>query len=88
MISTNAVRKMHEPHPNIEDLIESGKVGLCDFHFQKGRDPHRDSVKIRRKVVERSIPHYGDRYGAGAGGLPESLGEKVDDIEVVDITKI
>lgn len=56
MISTNAVRKMHEPHPNIEDLIESGKVDYVISISQKGRDPHRDSVKIRRKVVERSIP--------------------------------
>ena len=88
MISTNAVRKMHEPHPNIEDLIESGKVDYVISISQKGRDPHRDSVKIRRKVVERSIPCITAIDTARVLADCLSLGEKVDDIEVVDITKI
>lgn len=88
MISTNAVRKMHEPHPNIEDLIESGKVDYVISISQKGRDPHRDSVKIRRKVVERSIPCITAIDTARVLTDCLCLGEKVDDIEVVDITKL
>lgn len=51
------VNKIHE---NAEDntitLIESGKVNYVISTSSKGRIPTRDSVKIRRKTVERNIP--------------------------------
>ena len=72
----------------MEQLIESGKVDYVISISQKGRDPHRDSVKIRRKVVERSIPCITAIDTARVLADCLSLGEKVDDIEVVDITKI
>ena len=41
---------------NILPLIESGNIAYVISTSTKGRNPDRDSVKIRRKAVERSIP--------------------------------
>ena len=51
------VNKIHEDdHTNTIELIESGKIQYVISTSSKGRIPTRDSVKIRRKAVERSIP--------------------------------
>ena len=51
------VNKIHEDdHNNTIELIESGKIQYVISTSSKGRIPTRDSVKIRRKAVERSIP--------------------------------
>ncbi len=88
MVPANAVRKLRDPHPNIEDLIESGKIDYVVSISQKGRDPHLDSVKIRRKVVERSIPCITAVDTARVLADCLSLGEKIDDIEVFDIAAL
>ena len=38
------------------DLLESGLVDYIISTSPHGRDPHRDSVKFRRKATELSIP--------------------------------
>ena len=38
------------------DLLESGLVDYVFSTSAHGRDPRRDSVKMRRKAVELSIP--------------------------------
>ena len=51
------VNKIHEDDKNNTiELIESGKIHYVISTSSKGRIPTRDSVKIRRKAVERSIP--------------------------------
>ena len=51
------VDKIHQnPANNTITLIESGKLSYVISTSSKGRMPTRDSVKIRRKTVERSIP--------------------------------
>lgn len=50
------VSKIHESDNNTLTLIESGKIDYLISTSAKGRLPNRDSVKIRRKAVERSIP--------------------------------
>ena len=50
------VGKIHESENNALRLIEGGKVDYVLSTSAKGRNPERDSVKIRRKAVERSIP--------------------------------
>ena len=51
------VNKIHEDdHNNTIELIESGRIQYVISTSSKGRIPTRDSVKIRRKAVERSIP--------------------------------
>ena len=52
-----AVDKIHEnPMHNTIELIESGEISYVISTSSKGRIPTRDSVKIRRKTVERNIP--------------------------------
>ena len=51
------VNKIHEDgENNTLSLIESGKLSYVISTSSKGRIPSRDSVKIRRKTVERNIP--------------------------------
>ena len=50
------VKKIHESEDNTLKLIESGKVDYVISTSSKGKLPARDSVKIRRKTVERAIP--------------------------------
>lgn len=51
------VKKIHESKENNTlKLIESGKISYVISTSSKGRIPTRDSVKIRRKTVERNIP--------------------------------
>ncbi|MDE5736886.1 MAG: carbamoyl-phosphate synthase large subunit [Oscillospiraceae bacterium] len=88
MIATNTVRKISEGSPNTMDLLESGKIHYMISTSAKGRLPARDSVKMRRKSVERSICSLTavDTANALANVL---LSEKtMEDVELVDITKI
>lgn len=55
-IPVTAVKKIHEADENTLTLIESGKISYVISTSSKGRIPTRDSVKIRRKTVERNIP--------------------------------
>ena len=56
-IDAVAVKKIHESSTdNTLTLIESGKIQYVISTSAKGRIPSRDSVKIRRKTVERNIP--------------------------------
>ena len=51
------VNKIHQnSKDNTLTLIESGKVDYIISTSSKGKLPTRDSVKIRRKAVERAIP--------------------------------
>ena len=88
MIATNMIRKISEESPNTIDLLESGRIHYMISTSAKGRMPARDSVKMRRKSVERSICSLTaiDTADALANVL---LSERsMDDVELVDITKI
>ena len=88
MIATNVVRKIGEGTPNIIDLLDSGRIGYVVSTDTKGRIPSLDSVKIRRKAVERSIPCFTslDTAEAFVGCLELAIDEK--ELELVDITKL
>ncbi len=55
-MKVTVVDKIHEGENNTLKLIESGRVDYVISTSAKGRIPTRDSVKIRRKTVERAIP--------------------------------
>jgi carbamoyl-phosphate synthase large subunit len=50
------VKKIHQAETNTMTLIESGKINYIISTSEKGRDPLKDSVKIRRKAVALGIP--------------------------------
>lgn len=88
MIATNAVHKLHEPEPNIMTLLESGKIDYVISTSAKGRIPQRDSVKMRRKAVERSIPCLTSLDTANALITCLKMEKTMADIDLVDLTKI
>ena len=89
MIACNAVRKISEdPDNNVLTLLESGKVDYVISTSAKGRQPARDSVKIRRKAVERSIVCLTAVDTANAMADCLSMDMTMDDIELVDITTL
>ncbi|MDE5600613.1 MAG: carbamoyl-phosphate synthase large subunit [Oscillospiraceae bacterium] len=88
MISCNVVQKIHEGENNTLQLIESGKVDYVISTSTKGRLPARDSVKIRRKTVELSIPCLTSIDTANALIDSMAIGQTICDVEMVDITSL
>ena len=88
MIATNLVRKISEGEPNTITLLESGKIHYMISTSEKGRMPARDSVKMRRKSVERSICCLTAIDTASALSKILESGKSIDDVELIDITKI
>ncbi len=87
-IPVTVVDKIHEGEENTITLLESGKINYVISTSSKGRLPSRDSVKIRRKTVERSIPCLTSIDTANA--LAQSLKSKYTEgtIELIDITRM
>jgi carbamoyl-phosphate synthase large subunit len=88
MIATNLVKKISDGEPNTITLLESGKIHYMISTSAKGRLPARDSVKMRRKSVERSICCLTAIDTASALANVLEAGKSIDDVEMVDITKI
>ena len=88
MIATNTIRKISEGSPNTIDLLESGKIHYMISTSAKGRMPARDSVRMRRKSVERSICSLTAVDTANALANVLMSGRTMADVELVDITKI
>lgn len=88
-MDVKTVNKIHEnPGDNILTLLDTGKIDYVISTSAKGRLPTTDSVKLRRKTVERDIPCLTsiDTANAIANSLlsrysPESL-------ELVNINKL
>ena len=88
MIATNVVRKIEEPSPNILDLVEENKIDYLISTNATGRKPAEHSVQMRRKAVERSIACLTAVDTAKALTDCLLMDKTVDDLELVDITKI
>jgi len=82
------VNKIHESENNAINLIESGRIQYVISTSSKGRLPSRDSVKLRRKTVERNIPCLTSIDTANA--LASSLKSRysVHNTELVDINNM
>ena len=88
MIPASSVRKMHEEHPNIIDLLESGKIDYILSTDAHGRDPKLASVQMRRIAVERAIPVFTSIDTAMAMAKCLAMDKTMADMELIDITKI
>ena len=88
MIACNTVRRISDEHPNILDLLESGMVDYVISTSDHGSDPDLDSVKMRRKAVELSVPCLTAIDTAKV--LVETLrsGATLDDVELIDISTL
>ncbi len=87
-IPARSVDKIHESDDNTLTLLESGKINYVISTSTKGRIPTRDSVKIRRKAVERNIPCLTSIDTANA--IADSLMSRYSDMstELVDINNM
>ena len=88
MIAANVVRRLEEPEPNIMTLMESGKIDYVISTSAKGRLPARHSVQMRRKAVERSIACLTSLDTANALANCLKMNQTINDVELVDVTKI
>ncbi len=88
MVAANVVRRVSEEKPNVMTLLDSGKIDYVISTSAKGRIPAFDSVKIRRKTVERSICCLTAIDTANAVADILMMGKKITDMEMVDITEI
>ncbi|MCM1022705.1 MAG: carbamoyl-phosphate synthase large subunit [Prevotella sp.] len=88
MVAANVVKRASEEKPNVMTLLDSGKVDYVISTSAKGRIPAFDSVKIRRKTVERSICCLTAIDTANAVADILMMGKNIDEMEMVDITKI
>ncbi len=88
MVAANVIRKASEEAPNVMTLLDSGKIDYVLSTSAHGRIPQYDSVKMRRKTVERSICCLTAIDTANAVADILSMGKSIDDVEMVDITKI
>ena len=89
MIAANHVYRIHEAkEPNVITLLESGEISYVISTSETGRKPSLDSVRMRRKAVERSIVCLTAIDTANALLDCLEMNKTVDDVELVDITKI
>ncbi len=89
MVGANFTYRINEgKEPNVMSLLESGKINIVVSTSETGRKPARDSVKIRRKSVERSIACLTSIDTANALLTCLEMDKSIDDIPLIDITKI
>lgn len=89
MVGANFTYRINEgKEPNVMSLLESGKINIVVSTSETGRKPARDSVKMRRKSVERSIASLTSIDTANALLTCLEMEKTIDDIDLVDITKI
>lgn len=87
-LSVKVVDKIHEGPVNTITLLESGEVHYVISTSAKGRNPARDSVKIRRKASLLGIPCLTAIDTANA--LADSLMSRYtpENTEIVDINSL
>ncbi len=88
-LTVNVVDKIHEnSHRNTVTLLESGEINYVISTSAKGRNPARDSVKIRRKASLLGIPCLTAIDTANA--LADSLMSRFtpENTEIVDINNL
>ncbi len=88
MIPCSTVRQMSGERPNVIDLLESELVDYIISTSPHGRDPHRDSVRFRRKATELSIPLLTSLDTARV--LVDALRSEhsIDGMELVDVAAL
>ena len=84
-LAVSVVNKIHKNSENIMTLLQSGNINYIISTSTRGRDPARDSVKIRRKASLLGIPCLTSIDTASA--LADSLMSRYSELntELVDI---
>ena len=88
-MEVSVVNKIREnANDNILTVLDSGKIDYVISTSAKGRDPHADSVRMRRHAVERDIPCLTaiDTANAIANCLKSKY--NAENVELVDINRL
>jgi len=88
-LSVSTIKKIHESDDdNTMSLLESGKISYIISTSAKGRNPARDSVKIRRKACMLRIPCLTSLDTAHA--IADSLFSRYSEMntELIDINNL
>ncbi|GHV47568.1 carbamoyl-phosphate synthase (glutamine-hydrolyzing) [Clostridia bacterium] len=89
MIAANSIYRISQnKEPNLKSLFDSGEIDYVVSTSETGRDPTLDSVKIRRRTVERSIACLTSIDTANALVKCLEMNKFIEDCEMIDITKI
>ncbi len=88
MIAASHAYRIGKGDPDVIQLLESGKIQYVISTSETGRQPSRDSVKMRRKAVERSIACLTAIDTANALLDCLEMHKTINDVELIDITKI
>jgi carbamoyl-phosphate synthase large subunit len=82
------VHKIHENENNVMTLLESGEINYIISTSTKGRNPERDSVKIRRKASQLGIPCLTSLDTANAVADSLMSGYTPDNTDLIDINNL
>ena len=82
------LNKFNEPEPNTNAIFDTGKIDFVVSTSKVGRDPAVQSVQMRRKAIERSIITLTSVDTANALVNCLLSGKNLDNVNMVDITKI
>jgi carbamoyl-phosphate synthase large subunit len=87
-LKVNVIGKLHENTSNLIQLMESGKIQYLISTSAKGRNPARDSVKMRRKAIQFGVPCLTaiDTANALADSLKSKFGEL--NTELININEL
>ncbi|MEI6578202.1 MAG: carbamoyl phosphate synthase large subunit [Eubacteriales bacterium] len=87
-VASSSVRKLHEGSPHVLDLINGNKIVYVISTSEKSNDSSGDDIRIRRRAIERQIPTFTTLDTANA--LTRCLAKKrsLEDIEILNISKI
>lgn len=87
-VASNSIRKLHEGTPNILDLINSKKIVYVISTSEKAENAAGDDIQIRRKAIEKQIPTFTTLDTAAALVRCLAMKRSLEDIALIDITKI
>lgn len=82
------INKFDEEEPNTNTLFDSGLVDFVVSTSQIGRKPAEQAVQMRRKAIERSIATLTSIDTANALVNCLLSGKNLDNVNMVDISKI
>ena len=88
MVPCNVVRRISEAGPNCLHLLESGLVDYVISTSDHGRNPARDSVRLRRKAVELSVPCLTAVDTAKVLVDTLQAGHTLKDVDLIDISTL
>lgn len=87
-VPASSVRKLHEGSPHVLDMLNSNKIDYVISTSEKALNALGDDIRIRRRAIEKQIPTFTviETAAALAGCLSHK--RSLEDIELVDITKL